>query len=201
MWCTNLSLGDKDCDVVTLAGRNGKVSNTFDSKLVPDGAKIVAVVELHLVGDNASAELLVRGVLQIPACLGLLNKPPYGLFLGPFGDIFHGSPDLQVLGCIASFVFRRTLPGAQEGSVGRKGDIVDVRNGYRGQNMTNGCIDDADTFARHPGQISTAGRVDTAPQISFGINESRERLVDRLGVGDTDSLLGSVSKLQWIRHD
>jgi hypothetical protein len=45
-------------------------------EFVPYGAQISRLVELHFIRHDASAELLVGSILQIPARLGLLNKFP-----------------------------------------------------------------------------------------------------------------------------
>jgi hypothetical protein len=44
---------------MVLAGRHGKIGHSLDTKLVPDSAQIVRLVELHLVCYGAGAEFLV----------------------------------------------------------------------------------------------------------------------------------------------
>jgi hypothetical protein len=61
-------------------------------------------------------------------------------------------------------------------------------------------IDDSDAVVRGIGEIATTGRVDTTPEVPFRLDEPRQRLVDRRGVYDTDGLLGSIGKLQWLGH-
>lgn len=102
---------------MVLARRNGKISDTLDSELVPDSAQVVALVELHLVGDAAAAEALVTGVLKVPAGLILLHKLANNtpLSLGS-GVVIDRPPDLQVLGSIAGLVLGRPLPGDNVGA-------------------------------------------------------------------------------------
>lgn len=90
---------------MVLAGRQGKVSHALHAQLVPRVAEISRLKELHLVGNSACAELLVRRVLQIPASLGLLHVLANHCSLGTLGLIRQGLPDLQVLLGIALVVF------------------------------------------------------------------------------------------------
>lgn len=67
--------------------------------------------------------------------------------------------------------------------------------------MADRGIDDDDAFVGGVCKVAAAGRVDTAPEVPFGLDEPRKSFVDRRGIKDADGLLGSVGKLQRIRHD
>ena len=198
---TYLALGNKDSNVLVLAGREGKVRDTLNAQLVPHGAEVVALVELDLVGDDARAETLILSVLQVPAIGRLLHKLANGLLLSIISDLLDGAPDLEVLGRIAILILGGALPGAQVGAVGGEAEIVDLGDGQRSQDMADGRVDDDDALVSGVGKVAAASRVDTAPEIPFGLGESRKGFVDRVGIKDADGLLGSVGELQRTGHD
>lgn len=132
---------------MVLARRNRKVCDSFHAQLVPDGAQITRLVELHLVGDRAGAEGLVVGVLQVPASLRLLDKLPYHRPLGS-GIVGHSPPDLQILRRIAVLVLGWTLPRYEVRPQRRKSELENIRGGERGDDVADGRIDD-----RNPGRM------------------------------------------------
>jgi hypothetical protein len=198
---TYLALGHEDGDALVQARGDGKVGHALDAQLGPDGRQVVAVVELHLVGDDAGAILLVRRILQVPARLRLLDELSERLLLGALGQVLDGAPDLEVLGGVAVFVLGRAFPRAQICPTGREAELVDGRDRERRQHVADRSVDNDDTIARGVGEVSATGRVDTAPEVPFGLGEPRKGFVDRGGIEDADGLLGSVGKLQRIRHD
>lgn len=198
---TYLALGNEDGNVVALARSNGEIGHTFDSQLVPDSSEIVALKKLHLVCHTASAELLIRGVLKVPAREGLLDKLSNGLLLDTFSYLLDRTPNLEVLGGITSLILGGAFIGAEIGTPRGEGDLEDINDGDGRKKMTSGGIDNADAVVGRPGEVAATGRVDTATQVPFRLNELSERLVDRRSVGDANGLLGSVGKLQRRRHD
>lgn len=198
---TYLALWDEDGNVLVLAGREGKVGDALNAQLVPHGTEVVAVVELDLVGDDARAEALILRVLQVPAISRLLDELANGLLLSIIGELLDGAPDLEVLGSIAILILGGALPGAQVGTVGGEAEIVDGRDGQRSQDVADGRVDDDDALVSGVGKVAAASRVDTAPEVPFGLGESRKSFVDRVGIKDADGLLGSVGELQRTGHD
>jgi len=188
---------------MALARGQGEVGETLDTQLIPDSAEIMALEKLYFVRHAAGAELFVARVLQIPARGRLLDELADRLFLGSVGCVFNGAPDLQILGSITAFILARALPRAEKGATGRKGDLEDVYNGDGGQDLGTRSIDNGNGIRGGPSNIATAGGVNAVPQVPFWFGEAGQRGVDRLSVGDTNGLLGSVCKLQWIhvRHD
>lgn len=75
-----------------LTRRNSEVCDSLHADLVPDLGQIVTLVDLHFIGHDSCAEAFVKGVLQVPATLVLLNEATHGLFLG-IGRVFLNSPD------------------------------------------------------------------------------------------------------------
>lgn len=198
---TYLALWDENSNVLVLAGREGKVGDALNAQLVPYGAEVVAVVELDLVGDDARAEALILRVLQVPAISRLLDELANGLLLSTIGELLNGAPDLEILGGIAILILGGALPGAQVGTVGGEAEFVDGRDGQRSQDVADGRVDDDDALVSGVGKVAAASRVDTAPEIPFGLGESRKGFVDRVGIKDADGLLGSIGELQRIGHD
>ena len=147
------------------------------------------VVELHLVGDEAGGVALVGRVLQGPAAQRLLHKLADGLGVG-------GPPDLQVLGGVASLVLAWALPRAQEGALGREGQLVDVDDGQDGNRAGVGGPDDRHDIRGGPGKVAAAGGVGRAPQVPLGAGEAGQGLVGGRGLEDADGLLGAIGKLQ-----
>ena len=117
-----LALWYEDGDRMILARRDSKVCNALDPQLIPDLGQIVALVDLDFVGDDSSTEFLVKGILQIPACLGLLYESANGLFLNALGRslLIDDQPDLEILDGVTVVVLGRSLPGDDVGSEGRE---------------------------------------------------------------------------------
>lgn len=95
---------------MVLAGRQSEIGHAFNTELVPWIAQIFRLEELDLVGDTASAELLVGRVLQVPAGLRLLHVFADDCALGALSLIRQGLPDLQVLLGVTLIILRRQLP-------------------------------------------------------------------------------------------
>ncbi len=88
----------------------------------------MALVDLHLVRNHSGAELLVKGVLQVPACLGFLHESTDSLFLHPFCGSFliNDEPDFEILDGIAVFVLGRSLPGDDVSAEGIEAQLEHV---------------------------------------------------------------------------
>lgn len=188
---------------MALTRGQGEVGEALDTQLIPDSTEIMALEKLYFVRHAAGAKLFVARVLQIPARGRLLYEFSNGFFLGSLGCVVNGAPDLQILRGITILILARTLPGAEESAARRKGNLEYVHNGDGGQDLGTGSIDDGNGIRSGPSDIATAGGVNAAPQVPFRFVEAGQRGVDRRSVGDTNGLLGSVCKLQWIhvRHD
>ena len=195
-----LALRDKDGHSVVLARSQSKVGGTLDAQLVPNGDEVMALEELHLVGDEAGAVGLIGGVLQVPAALLLLDKLADRHLGGSIDAVLDGAPDLEVLGGVAGLVLGRPLPGDDKGAQGREAELVDVGNGQAQDELAAGGIDDIEGLGGCPAKEAAARRVRTAPQVSLGLGEPRKGRVDRGGVKDADGLLGSVGELQRGCH-
>lgn len=154
---TYLSLRDEDSYIIALAGSNGKIRHPLNSQLIPHGGQVVAAIELHFIRDEASTVLFVRGVLKIPASLGLLNEAAYRLLLDTIRDLLGGAPDLQVLGGVPILILRRSLPGAQIGTTRGKGDFEYVGDDEGGEDVADRGINNADAFVRRPSEEPAAG--------------------------------------------
>jgi hypothetical protein len=130
-----------------LPWRHGEVRHTLDSQLVPHLGQIMALVDLHLIRDDACAELLVKGILQVPAGLGLLDKLANGISFNALGAslLIDHEPYLEVLAGIAVFIFRRALPGDDIGTERRETDFVDVLSDEGREWYASVCIDDSDS--------------------------------------------------------
>lgn len=169
--------------------RQREVSHALDAQLVPDGAQIVRLVELHLVGDGARAKHLVRRVLQVPAILVLLHiLADHGAVLVVLGLVGHGPPDLEVLDGIAVVVLGGTLPRDDVCAEGREAQLVDVWGGERGDDVAARGIHHRDVFGRGPRKIPAVGRVAAAAEVALGPLEAGQRLVDGRGVEEPDAL-------------
>lgn len=197
---TYLTLGDKDSHGMLTARGQGELGDSLDAQLVPNCDEVVALEELHFVGDLTRAVGFVVGVLQVPVALLLLDELAYGLLGGGVNALLDGAPDLEVLGGIAGVVLGRALPGDEKGALGRKAELVDVGNGQVQGRLAAGGVDDADGLGRCPAKVAATRRVGTAPQVSLGLGEPRKGLVDRSGVKDANGLLGSVGELQRRCH-
>lgn len=92
---TNLAFRNKDGNRMVMgAGSEGVVRSTLNPELVPHLDEVVALVELDLVGDEASTVLLVGGVLKIPPTLLLLDKPSQRLLVSSINAFLDDAPDL-----------------------------------------------------------------------------------------------------------
>lgn len=178
----------------------GEVSGTFDAELVPHGDQIMSLVKLNLVGNKASAVLLVGSVLQVPAALLLLNKLANGQLVGGGNAVLDGAPNLQVLGGISGFIFAGALPGDEESTERGEAKLVDVEDGQAEDLGSSGGVNDRDSVGGSPAKVAAAGRVFTATKVTLRLCESRYSLVDRGGVKDTNCLQGAVGELQRGCH-
>jgi hypothetical protein len=107
------------------------------------------LVELHFICHSARAELLIRGVLQVPACLVLLHVfADDCTVLVVFALLSYSPPDLQVLHGVAFFVFRGALPGNDVCPQRREAQLEYVGRGKRGDDMAGRGIHD-----RNPAQV------------------------------------------------
>lgn len=91
-----------------------------------DGTQVGRLVEVHLVGDAAGAELLVECVLQVPSGLGLLDELANDVAVAL---VVNGAPDLEVLDSIAVLVLGGSLPGDDVGAERGEAEFEDVRRG------------------------------------------------------------------------
>jgi hypothetical protein len=132
---------------VVLSRTDSKVSDTFDTQLVPDLGQIVALVDLDLVGDDAGAELLIESVLQVPACPRFLHEAANRLFLDTFSIclLVDDQPDFEVLGRVTVLVFAGTLPGDDVGAQRGEPKLEDIICGQGGDHCASVGIDDADS--------------------------------------------------------
>lgn len=128
---------------MVLARRQREVGESVDVKFVPDSPQIFRFIELHLIRDHSSAELLVGGVLQIPPSLVLLHeladKRP---LLITRALRFDSAPDLQIFGRIAVVILCRTLPGDDVRSQRRKAELEHVGCWERRDDVTDGGVND-----------------------------------------------------------
>lgn len=107
--------------------RDCKISYSFHPEFVPNRAQVSTLVELHLIGHNSSAELLVGGILQVPPGLVLLHKLANRISLTLVASAFiQRFPNLEVLGRITVLVLRGSLPSNQECTVRRESELKDV---------------------------------------------------------------------------
>jgi hypothetical protein len=185
-----LAFGDEHGHTGVVAGRQSEVRNALDTELVPYGSEVIALVELNLVGDGASAELLVVRVLQVPASLVLLDKLANNLTFS-LSNLINGAPHLQVLDRIAILVLGRPLPGDDVCAGGREAELVDVIGRQGGDDVAVGSIDNGDVLNGSPSEEAAVRRVFATSEVAFGALESRLVLVDRRGVEDAN-VLGSA---------
>lgn len=166
--------------------------NTFNTKLVPDGAEIGRLVELNLVGDTACAQGLVLRVLQVPASLGLLDELANDGAVACLARVVNGPPDLQVLDRIAVFVLGRALPGDDVSAQGRKAQLENIGGWEGGDDMTEGSVNDGDLVGRGPGEEVAVGRVYAAAEVALGSFEAWKGFVDGVGIQKADAFGGAV---------
>lgn len=183
-----------------LARGQGEVGSALDAQLVPNRDEVMALEELHFVGDEAGAVGFVGGVLQVPAALLLLDELAYRHLGGSIDALLHGAPDLEVLGRVAGLVLGGSLPGDDKGAQGREAELVDVDNGQVEDELAAGGVDHVESLGSGPAKEAATRRVGTAPQVSLGLGEPRKGLVDRSGVKDANGLLGPVGELQRGCH-
>lgn len=176
--------------------------DALNPQLVPDSDEVVTLKELDLVGHKAGAEALISRVLEVPAGLRLLHKLAQRLLHGSFGKILNRAPDLEVLGGIAVLVLGRALVGTQESALGREGQLESSHDfGESSQDVADGGIDNRDAIIGGIGEVATTRRVCTTPEVALRLHETRETLIDRRSINDTDGLLGAVGELKWLSHD
>ena len=124
----NLALRDENGDRMVFARGDRKVDHTLHTQFTPYAAQILRLVEVDFVGYHSSTELLVEGVLQIPACLRFLHKfPNPWLFIL---ELPNDLTDKQILSSIPLLIFGWSLPGYYESAPGRKANFEDVLSGY-----------------------------------------------------------------------
>ena len=199
---TYLPFRYKDCNSVVLEARGeGVAGSALHAKLIPNRDQIVALVELDLIGDEPGAVLLICRILQVPVTLLLLDEAANGLLLRTGNAVLSGTPDLEVLGGVTVLILAGPLPCDDEAAAGREADFVDIEDGQAHDLTTGGGINDSHILGGSPAKEPAAWRVVAASQVSFRLGEPRKGLVDRIGIKETDGLLGSVSKLQRRSHD
>lgn len=140
-----LSFRDEDGDRVILARGHGKIRDALNAQLVPDLGQIVALVDLHLVCNDSGTELLVKGVLQVPARPRLLHEFAHGALLDSFGIglVVNHKPDLEILGSVAIFILTGSLPCDNIGAQGREAEFVGVLCRKSGNDGTSISVGDA----------------------------------------------------------
>lgn len=141
-----LALGHKDGNVGVATLGQSKVLDTLDTQLVVDGSQVGRLVEVHLVGDGTSTELLVKSVLQVPAGLVFLHELANNLASGLVVD---GTPDLEVLDSVTVLVLGGSLPCDDKGAEGREAQLEDVLGGQSGDCVALSRVDDC-----HPDDLS-----------------------------------------------
>lgn len=114
----SFALRDKHSDRQVLARRSdGKIGDTFSAQLLPDGAHVVRLVELDLVGNTPGTVFFICSVLQVPSSRVLLHVSSNWHAFAIFANVFiYGLPNLEVLGRISVLVLGRSLPGYDVGS-------------------------------------------------------------------------------------
>jgi hypothetical protein len=187
-------LRNEDCNAGIFAGRQCEIRNTLNTKLVPNVSEIVALVELDLVGHRASAVLLIVGVLQVPAGLGLLDEFADNLPLSVCG-LINGAPHLQVLGRVSVLVLGRSLPCDDVCASRRETKLINVVGGQSGDDVASGCVDHSHVLNRGEGKEAAIRRVFAASEVALGALESREVLVYRRSIEDTNVLGSAVCRL------
>lgn len=191
--CIYLSFWYEDGNVLLLAWRQGEVLNALEDELVPYSSKVGRLIELDLVGDTTSTQLLVLSVLEVPPSLRLLHKltDDGALAIGA-RIVVNGSPDLQVLVRISFLILGVPLPGDNVSSQRGEAELEDVgRRQYR-DNVSNRSINDGYLLRRGPCKETTIGRVDTTPEVSLGFLEAWKRLVYRSSVKNSNTLGSAV---------
>ena len=88
----------------------------------------MALKEVKLVGHDVNAITFIGRILHIETTLRLLNEATKWAFVRGRRGIVECAPNLEILGSITSLIFRGALPGDNEGSMGRKADLVDIGN-------------------------------------------------------------------------
>jgi hypothetical protein len=141
-----LALRHKDRNRVVLARRHGKVTHALEVQLGPDRPQVAALVELHLVGHDARAVRLVRGVLQVPARLAPLHKLPHHTARAALASVVvEGAPHFEILARVAVVVLAGALPGYNVGAERREAEFKDVFGGQRRDEVADGRVNDGDS--------------------------------------------------------
>jgi hypothetical protein len=149
---------------------------------------------LDLVGHRASAVLLIVGVLQVPAGLGLLNKFADNLPFSVCG-LVDGAPHLQVLGRVSVLILGRPLPCDNVCASRRKSELVNVVGGQGGDDVSGGCVHHGHVLDRGEGKEAAIRGVLAAPEVALGALESRKILVYRRSIEDTNVLGSAVCRV------
>lgn len=121
-----------------LSRREGKIRHPLHTQLIPNGGQVFALVELNLVGYDAGTQLLVGGILQIPARLRLLDEFAHNRRL--FSSL-NCAPHLKVLRSIAVLVLARPLPGDHIGSERGEAQLEDVLSDDGRDDVAGGGVD------------------------------------------------------------
>lgn len=164
-----LALRHEDSNVGIATLGQSKVLDTLDAQLVVDGTQVGRLVEVHLVGDGASTELLIESVLQVPASLVLLHELANNL---AGGLVVNGTPDLEVLDGITVLVLGGSLPGDDVSAEGRVAQLEDVLGGQSGDCVALSRVDNC-----HPDDQSVKrdGNGRTCPTYWSGEAQAKKR--------------------------
>lgn len=108
---------------MTSPWRQREVCHALNPQLSPNMPKVIPLIELYFVRYQTSTIQLVGSIMQVPSCLRLLHEQSNNitLVLMGVGTIFSDDPPyLQILACIAIFIFGRSLPSDNESPERRK---------------------------------------------------------------------------------
>lgn len=136
-----LTLRNKHCNRMGLSWGERKICHPLYAQLIPNSRQIITLVELDLVGHDAGAQLLVGSVLQVPACLRLLDiLADDGVFI----PALNRAPHLEVLGSVSIGVFGWPLPSDQVGTERREAQLEHVLGVDRGDNVAGTGVNNGD---------------------------------------------------------
>lgn len=152
----------------------GVARSSFNSKLVPDSDQIVALVELHLVGNESRTVLLIGRILEVPVPLLLLDETSQGPLVLDSDALLEGAPHFEVLGGVAVLILARSLPRDEERTTRGEADLVDIDDGQCQDYLATGGVDDCDGLRRGVAEEAAAGRVVAASKVSFRLDERRD---------------------------
>ena len=125
---------------------DGEIGDPFNAQFVPYGSQITTFVELDLIGDTTSAIQLIRGILQVPSRLRLLNELSNHTSLSfGAGVVINGPPNFEVLDSIALLIFARSLPCYNEGTERGESELVYVFRGEVGYDVSYRGVHDCNT--------------------------------------------------------